>query len=283
MVEFVAWVFADRSVDFLKKSFCGTFGMSTTDRKIVTKDVDRWMIHDRKSTDYTRTSLRERPSPKKDYMNVSVMNGEILEIIGKEGDFLCVRTGLEGLDGWLPQRYLHPCPEGTNHDRSITCREVRREVLGDTDPRLKVVRKFLRKRNRTRPGSEIRAEKVWYLPGHFLGEHGMVDGPKEVLFLGCRDSLAENIADCGFDPVFDQVSGGDFGKGVHLTRQSCRAFASAENFLLICEAAVGTEEDRLKMAAPNPSLDYKEVCEVSHLLGLWNRFVASSVRRPLRP
>lgn len=260
--EFVAWVFADKGLDVLKSSFCGTFGVSATDKKKIWRDVQRWMVHDRKSTDYTRTSLRVRPSPKKDYTNVSVLNGEVVEIIGKEGEFLRVRVGLEGLDGWLHQRYLHSCPEGTNHDRSITSKDVRRELLLDTEPRLKVVRKFLRKRNRTCPGSEIRAEKVWFLPGHFLGEHGMEDGPKESLFLGCRDALAEAIAESGFDPVFEQVSGGDFGKGVHLSKQSCRAFTTAENYLLICEVAIGTEEERVSMTGPNTALDYKEVCEV---------------------
>jgi len=73
--------------------------------------------------------------------------------------------------------------------------------------------------------------------------------------------LVEPLASGGFEQVFGSMKG-EFGKGIHLSPQSCKAFQHCENFMFICEAALGRDEDRETLKAPYPELDHEELCKV---------------------
>lgn len=265
--EFLSWVFlAGKGTDYLKASFETDVGVKFEGRPSLA-EWPRWMLHDRCNTDYPKTALRVNPTDEEDYLPAGAYNGEVVEIVGAEAKFVKVRLALESTEGWLKDQYLQQCPEGMPHDRSVTLCGIKRVSLKDWDGRVKGVRRFLRKRNISRrgPADEIRAEMVWFLPGHFLGEAGMATGPKETLFFGCPDSLVDCIADAGFDSVWEAICNNkafnDFGKGAHFSKQSCRAFTLCESYMFICEVAVGCEEERLTLTVPNEALDFKQVCQ----------------------
>lgn len=226
---------------------------------LVPYDGPRWMLHDRKTNKVPRTSLRKQPSPAEDYLRAAAINGEILEVRAVCGEFANVKLAMTGTTGWVRQRYLFPCVEGC--PEALAARsKIERVELSPTDGRLKDVRKFLRRRNATLGGDEVRAQRVWFLKGHFLGPRGLTSGPKDTVFFGCPDEWVERILESGFNEFLEQEAG-DFGKGLHLTPQSCTAFKETENFLLICEAALGKDVERLTLEVRNPSLDYAEVCQ----------------------
>jgi len=222
-------------------------------------DGPRWMMHDRKTDKVPRTSLRKRPSPEEDYLRAAAVNGEIVEVRVVCGEFANVKLAMTATTGWVRQRYLFPCVEGCPEALAAVS-NVDRVELRPTDGRLKDVRKFLRRRNETLSGDEVRAERVWFLKGHFLGPRGLTSGSKDTVFFGCPDEWVERIVANGFQEFLEQQQAGDFGKGLHLTPQSCTAFKETNNFLLICEAALGKDADRLTLQARNPSLDREEVC-----------------------
>lgn len=251
--EFLDWVFGDGED---QKAFKEILEPASS-----AEVAPRWMLHDRKSEDYPRTALRLRPTDEKKYKSSSAYNGEVVEILGTIGNYRKARLELSGATGWLHQKYLHICPEGTaENNSSEVCGPRSRVELKPSEGRIKEVRKLLRKANMTRKADEIRTEQVWLLKGHFLGEVGLANGPKEVLFYGCRDSWVHYITNGGFSEVFD-VSSGTFGKGIHMSPQSCKAFEDCESFMFICEAALGKEEDRLTLEAPHEKLDAYEVNE----------------------
>jgi len=236
----------------------------------IPSDLPRWMIHDRGDKDYPRTSLRVRPSANKDFLPCSVINGEVVEVLETEGDYIKVQAALQRTEGWLHKRLLHPCKEGASEEERLAAvSDVRRIELKAHEGRLKDVRKYLRRRNRHRGGSDIRAEQVWFLQGYLLGEAALQDGrPKEVHFFGCSDDLAETIADRGFDAVFEEAACGKFGKGLHFSPLSCKAFGETENYMLICEVAPGKQDDRLTLRVPNDALDQEEVCGKQGMLSV---------------
>jgi len=256
--EFLAWVFSDK---LGHKTLQGALREEPEepDGRVAPYDGPRFLLHDRRSEEYPRTALRVNPTPAKDYKPHSAMNGEVVEVLGVKDKYLDVRLALSNVAGWIHERHLHPCPEGVG---GAVLEGVQRLELKPSDGRLKEVRRFLRRKNTTRKGSDIRASRVWLLKGHYLGKAGLDDGGrKETLFFGCPDSLVEPIASGGFGEVFGSLKG-TFGKGVHLSPQSCKAYLSSESFMLICEAALGKQEDRMTLTVPYPELDYTEVCEV---------------------
>mmetsp|Transcript_57648 Transcript_57648/g.160658 ORF Transcript_57648/g.160658 Transcript_57648/m.160658 type:complete len:376 (-) Transcript_57648:97-1224(-) len=229
-------------------------------------EARHWMLHDRGTDEVPRTSLRVHPSDVKEYLPHSAYNGEVVEILGYEGQYANARLALSGCTGWLHRRHLHQCPEGTAHDRAALSGGVRRVELRSHEGRLKEVRRFLRRRNFTRDAGEIRAETVWFLRGQFLGEVGMKTGTKATLFFGCRDSWVVPIARSGFDAIFPfEAACGDFGKGAHFSPQSCKAFTRCESYMFICEVALGNEDERMDLSNPYPTLDPEIVEEAGKL------------------
>lgn len=256
--EFLSWVFSDKVGHVTLQGALNDPG-EPPDSRAAPYDGPRWMLHDRRSSEYPRTALRLHPSPVKDYKQHSAMNGEIVEVLGIKDKYLDVRLCLSRVTGWLHERHLHPCSEGA---AEAVRDEVQRVALKPSDGRLKEVRKFLRRRNTTRKGGDIRASRVWFLKGHHLGQVGLSGGgPKETFFFGCQNSLVESIASNGFGDIFGSLKG-DFGKGAHLSPQSCKAYNNCESYMFICEAALGNEADRLTLTAPWQELDREEVFKV---------------------
>merc|ERR1712025_1535891 len=104
---------------------------------------------------------------------------------------------------------------------------------------------------------EIKVQKLWFLAGHYLGDIGMYFGPKEVVFHGCKDNVVNSITELGFDDKFAK-GGKAFGPGLYFSTQSCKAFSYAENHLLLCEVALGKEDDRLTALTSDNSLSYRK-------------------------
>merc|ERR1712190_658159 len=89
---------------------------------------------------------------------------------------------------------------------------------------------------------------------------GMVTGPKETLFHGCPDKVIENLIATGFDLSY--VKSSAFGQGHYFSPQACKSWSYAENFLMLCEVALGEDDDehRMTLTAPDRSLDKDHVC-----------------------
>ena len=64
--------------------------------------------------------------------------------------------------------------------------------------------------------------------------------------------------DQGFDDHFSG-KGSAFGAGLYFSPQSCKSWSYAQNHLLLCEVALGSEANRLTLTAPDRDLDYDEV------------------------
>ena len=47
-----------------------------------------------------------------------------------------------------------------------------------------------------------------------------------------------------------------FGKGVYFAEQACKAFQYSEDYLLVCEVAIGTPEKRLHVTADDTTIVY---------------------------
>ena len=69
-----------------------------------TATYPRWMEHQRTDS-IPKTSLRNHANDGRDYTGKSVLNGEIVEIIGgEENGYLYVETAF-GARGWLKEKY----------------------------------------------------------------------------------------------------------------------------------------------------------------------------------
>jgi hypothetical protein len=228
------------------------------------------------------------------------INGEIVEALEPrrvvEG-FVKVKLAVARQEGWIPQQYLHTCPEGTSeHGRTAAAGRLKQTKLDPSHPRFREIQKIIQnswcvpggcsqlcgkngcapapsanciKAYKGSPKWEI--EEVTFLEGQFLGETGMVTGEKEVLFHGCKDSTIPLILENGFDLSYS--SPGAFGKGNYFTPQACKAFSysydkSASWFsgytrgrhILVCEVALGAVDKRMILTTPDRSLDREQVC-----------------------
>lgn len=235
--------------------------------KEVETDLPRWLVHGR-TDGIPKTSLRNKPSDGKDYVaGASALNGEIVEVVDRTeptNDYIYVKLALSGKEGWIKNEYLRPCPEGTkDHGRlAADGREVQQVELKRASSRFQEVDELLQCTQCSVKkchcyGVEIKAKRIWFLTGQYLGETGMKTGPKTTLFHGCPDNIVSLIAKTGFDDKFS--SGGAFGCGLYFSPQSCKAFSYAQNYILICEVALGKEANRLTLKAPNRDLNYDEV------------------------
>ena len=205
-------------------------------------------------------------------MGELALQHEIVEVLDRSGpttEYLFVRLALSEKEGWIKQTYLHACPEGTrDHERLAGGgREAKRVDIAPRDKRYQAIQQMITESCCSNPhchcyGVDIRIKKLVFLGGQYLGETGMKTGPKETLFHGCPDDVVQPICENGFDNHFS--SGGAFGKGLYFSPQACKAFGYAENHLLVCEVALGTEENRLTLTSPDYSLDHDKVCVQQH-------------------
>jgi len=264
--EFVHWAFSGEGSTLaaaLGKGPCAETS-AASEEKPAELDLPRFMLHDRRSEDYPRTSLRIHPIDAKEYKPQSAYNGEVVEVLGAEGNYVSVKIALSGAIGWLHRRYLHPCMECSSFDRLAARSNFKSVELLPTDGRLKEVRRYLRRRNTTRDGGDIRASQAWMLKGQSLGDVGK-NGAKETMFFACRDSWANTISENGFDDVIQYMSG-ELGKGAaHFTPSSCKAFATSENYMFICEVMLGSEEERMTLDVPRPELTAPEMVDFGKL------------------
>eukprot|EP00746_Dinoflagellata_sp_MGD_P078467 gnl/MRDRNA2_/MRDRNA2_31375_c0_seq2.p1 gnl/MRDRNA2_/MRDRNA2_31375_c0~~gnl/MRDRNA2_/MRDRNA2_31375_c0_seq2.p1 ORF type:complete len:635 (-),score=108.33 gnl/MRDRNA2_/MRDRNA2_31375_c0_seq2:170-2074(-) len=235
--------------------------------------LPRWMLHQR--TDHIpMTSLRKKPENSEGYVpgdlvndtKASALNGEVVEVLDRGGltnDYVYVQLALCGSEGWIKKDYLQECPEGTqDHGRLAASDSVKLIELDTSSTRVKELQQFIALNHCSSPkchcyGRVITIEKAWQVRGQFLGETGMVTGPKTTLFHGCPDSVVHSIANGGFDDSYS--SGGAFGAGSYFSPQSCKAWSYAENHLLVCEVALGSEANRLTLTQQDRSLTYEKV------------------------
>jgi len=94
--------------------------------------------------------------------------------------------------------------------------------------------------------------------GHFLGESGMVSGPKHSLFHGCKDDVRESIVENGFDDKYSSAACA-FGAGLYFSPQSCKAWSYAQKYLLLCEVALGDVKRQWVLEDENRELNYQKV------------------------
>eukprot|EP00931_Biecheleriopsis_adriatica_P055683 TRINITY_DN32976_c0_g1_i1.p1 TRINITY_DN32976_c0_g1~~TRINITY_DN32976_c0_g1_i1.p1 ORF type:complete len:605 (-),score=92.48 TRINITY_DN32976_c0_g1_i1:324-1982(-) len=259
--------------------------------------LPRWMLH-RRSDDITSTSLRSEPQDSRDFCIAgSALNGEVVEVLQprlSQNGFVRVKLALAEQVGWLNRTYLHFCPEGTA-GRGKTAAgsggcSIKRTPLKPGSRRFNEVQELIKsswcvpegcsrrcgKEGRPPPpsGACLKAfedtpkwevEEVTFLEGQFLGQTGMVTGEKEVLFHGCKDDAIPLILENGFD--LDYCSVGAFGQGNYFSPQACKAFSYsydkdggiAGRYLLVCEVALGSVQNRKVLCARDRSLDREKV------------------------
>ena len=161
--------------------------------------------------------------------------------------------------GWVRKEHLIACPEGTQVHERLTAvpSGVRKVELPVSGSRLAELQALLDRAN-THRQVDIRAARIWHIIGHYLGETGMVTGTKETLFHGTSDSAAMAIVTGGFDDQFSSTRGA-FGAGVYFSPEACKSMNYAGKYLLVAEAALGLEQNRLTCTQSDPSLNYDKV------------------------
>lgn len=225
--------------------------------------LPRWMVHQRRDSIPKKSSLRREPSDNKNYVGSSALNGEVVEVLDRSGptnDYILVRLAVSETEGWIKAAYLQECQEGTReHGRLAATESVKQEELPLKSSRVKELQDMITRSMCSNPschccGIDITIKRAWFVTGQFLGETGMKTGPKTTLFHGCPDDVVQPIAQGGFDDHFS--SGGAFGKGCYFSPQACKAFSYAQNYLLVCEVALGAEANRLTLTTRCRSMDY---------------------------
>eukprot|EP00927_Polykrikos_kofoidii_P060766 TRINITY_DN55686_c0_g1_i1.p1 TRINITY_DN55686_c0_g1~~TRINITY_DN55686_c0_g1_i1.p1 ORF type:complete len:460 (-),score=80.41 TRINITY_DN55686_c0_g1_i1:235-1614(-) len=263
--ELLAWLFTedDRVKTFME---CVSPSVKTSLSGPQTTGFPRWMVHDRGTLEYCRTSLRQTPTRAKDYLPQTVYNGEVVEVLAIQNQYAQVKVQLCGAVGWIDKRYLSWCPEGTaSVDRGSNRAHLKRWELTTADQRLKEVRRFLRRRNLHMDADDLRAKQVWFLSGHYLGDVGLSDDvKKETVFFGCADEWVESIVDGDFDELFKRRDE-EIGFGMRFSTASCKAFCRTDNYLFIFEVALGPAEARLTLEKPHPSVNMEMLQEQGFL------------------
>jgi hypothetical protein len=135
------------------------------------------------STRDINTQLRKEPKEDEsaNFMNVSLLPGEIGEVVGYDGDkWVRLRLAL-GAVGWVRKKYLISCPEGTHVHERLTAvpSEVRKVELPRSGRRFVELQALLDSANTHH--QDIRAARIWHIIGHYLGETGMVTGTMEIV------------------------------------------------------------------------------------------------------
>ena len=133
------------------------------------------------STRDINTQLRKEPKEDEsaNFMNVSLLPGEIGEVVGYDCDkWVRLRLAL-GAVGWVRKKYLISCPEGTHVHERLTAvpSGVRKVELPRSGSRFVELQALLDSANTHH--QDIRAARIWHIIGHYLGETGMVTGTKE--------------------------------------------------------------------------------------------------------
>eukprot|EP00411_Alexandrium_monilatum_P029972 CAMPEP_0175380538 /NCGR_PEP_ID=MMETSP0095-20121207/26369_1 /TAXON_ID=311494 /ORGANISM="Alexandrium monilatum, Strain CCMP3105" /LENGTH=625 /DNA_ID=CAMNT_0016678909 /DNA_START=30 /DNA_END=1907 /DNA_ORIENTATION=+ len=240
--------------------------------EVLADELPRWMEHQRTDSE-SQSPLLERPDGCAAQLgSAGALNKEVVEVLeGPNGSreltdgYAFVRLSVGGQRGWLRGCHLQQCPEGTD-EHGYVCGDLGREgkmaELQPLDPRWREIQKMITDTKCTGPtckcrGRTIDAKRIWSVQGLYLGATGMVTGPKEVLFHGCKDGVVHQICKSGFDDRYSSV--GSFGKGLYFSPQSCKAWTYAENYLLVCEVALGAPERRLTVTEEDTTLDYNSV------------------------
>lgn len=207
-----------------------------------------------------KTSLRDKPEDDDPSLPSSILPGEVVEVLAEDSSksWVQVKLALTEAIGWVRKQHLAPCPEGTRvHDRlTAVPSEVKKVEVKETESRFKEVVEKIERSNKK--GGKVTVKRVWFITGHYLGETGMVTGNKEVLFHGTSDEASEAIVTGGFDDQFS--CGGNFGSGLYFAPDPSKSLQYNENHLLLCEVALGLEQNRIKYhEQTDGSLDYEEV------------------------
>merc|ERR1712194_146722 len=227
-----------------------------------------------------KTSLRKEPKDElgSNCLDFSAMNGTIVRIVEpslSEGDsdgyvkVKLVQTAC--VEGWIKLKYLNDCPNdigavaGADADGHI--RPVRYRELSPMDKDFSVINQKIKDSVCTHPacvkqfgGIEMMAKKIWVIEGQFIDEDSREAAETEVLSHGCKDASLDLITENGgLDVNFCRR--GAFGKGLYFSTQACKAFGYAQNHLLLCQVALGREEQRHTVTEPDWNLSFEEVCE----------------------
>jgi hypothetical protein len=215
------------------------------------------------STRNINTQLRKEPKEDEsaNFMNVSLLPGEIGEVVGyhhDDGDkWVRLRLAL-GAEGWVRKKYLISCPEGTHVHERLTAvpSGVRKVELPRSGSRFVELQSLLDSANTHH--QDIRAARIWHIIGHYLGETGMVTGTKETLFHGTSDSAAMAIVTGGFDDHFSSKAGA-FGPGIYFSPEACKSMNYTGKYLIVAEVALGLEQNRHTCTRPDRTLSYDKV------------------------
>jgi len=185
-----------------------------------------------------------------------VLDNEVLEIMSDPSQRSVKVTSALGREGWLPRGDLHACPEGFD---GLPPQEISFAPLAKGSQRWTEVQQLLQS---TKCGGcscsrfSMEAMRIWFITGHYLGATGLKDGPKELLFHGCKDAAAWSVAQQGLD--IGRASGkGAWGKGLYFSPQSCKACSYSERFLLVFEVALGSKAQRLTMTTCDKKLNWE--------------------------
>lgn len=179
----------------------------------------------------------------------SALQDEVVEVVdpkaGETNGFVKVRLSLSGAEGWIRTSYLHSCPEGTKDHGRLSSegaktgdREVEKRELPQSSSRFKEVAEFVQRGS----GGKLKAKRVWFIKGHFIGETGMVNGPKETHFHGTDEDAIDNIIKTGFDDEYS--ADGKFGPGIYFSPEAMTSYSYGQ-LILLCEAALGREDQRI--------------------------------------
>ena len=252
----------DRILD-LKATYFPSLDLSGLQQwlaKLISKGFQGSSSKYMQSTRDINTQLRNEPKEEgsTNFMNVSLLPGEIGEVVGYAGDdWVQLRLAL-GSVGYVRKKYLRPCPEGTQIHARLTAvpSEVRKVELPKSGSRFAELQALLDSANTHH--QDIRAARIWHITGHYLGETGMVTGTKESLFHGTSDSAAMAIVTDGFDDQFSS-KGGAFGAGLYFSPEACKSMNYTGKYLIVAEVALGLEQNRHTCTQPDHSLDYNKV------------------------
>lgn len=234
----------------------------------------RWKEH-RPPDGKPSTLLRATPDDASKREPAEVLAGEVVEVLSGEAPrngFVRVRLALSGKEGWIRQAHLHDCPEGSR-DHARLAGEGRRVDLVPVrhgSVRFKEVQQFIQAGRCARADcrchfrdGHFQVKQAWFVRGQYLGRRGMGRGPKETLFHGCKDAVKDSIWQNGFDNQFANAKAA-FGSGLYFSTQSCKALGYAENYLLLCEVALGLPQDRLTLTSGNTRLNHGNVVLKQH-------------------
>lgn len=218
--------------------------------------------------------------------NAVALDGDVVEVLEGDDVRVKIRLCLPRVTGYVPKGCLQECPEGTRSKGQLTGdrgdpSRLEACLLPPEHIRFQIVDEWLRNtrcsnKDCSVKGCEIRARKVWFLKGQYMGHVGLLSGTKTFLAHGCKDKVAMEcpkggswsdldsltptgpIVTHGFDASFSSDKSA-FGAGLYFSPQSCKAYSYAENHMLLCEVALGNADKRYYPKGHD--YDAKEKCK----------------------